>query len=65
MFKIEPDAILCQVETALDKLTDLILSIRSTGQKPAVYRQILRRRIHLTNVSKQLRGENGINIRNN
>lgn len=65
MIKLEPDTILFNIETALDKLTDLLRSIRSTGQKPAVYRQILKRRIHLNGISKQMRGADSIKIRQN
>jgi hypothetical protein len=65
MIKVEPDQVLYSIESALDKLTDLLTSIRRTGQKPAVYRQILKRRIHLNSISKQMRGEKSINIRNN
>lgn len=65
MIKLEPDQILCNIESALNKLSDLLQQIHRTGQKPAVYRQILKRRIHLNGISKQMMGEKSINIRNN
>ncbi len=60
---IEPDALLCRIEGALDKLT---YKINNLGQqerpKPRVYRELLARRIHLTQMSFQMRSDYNINF---
>lgn len=67
MRKIEPDGILYHVETALDKITELVLAVHSRKKKnkSKFYRRIVNRRINLTNYSKQLRGRFHGDIKNN